>query len=735
MSRKTPIVILLVATLLGNLCSCGIASTSQSGISADEDSPNIVVESEWAEEVIDYSGMTFVQKQVDVPASIAPSGLKTFDNGFLYVTNNLRTHEAIYGTTDEALNIVSEYSLGTATEQSAIAYFDAMGETAYFIRCDYEQDSIQSDSFTQSYILSQYDLSGSEKWELALDDNFGERESADQLLVTGVAALPDGGALITTQHYVYWISRDGTVAASIPTDGAVYMPVRSKDGTAYLVSSDSGTNIHPIDNGTHTIGAPILSCSGNTTVMTGSGEYDFLLKTDAKLSGVSLETSTITELLSWSKCGVTEIPTIVFCMGTNQWWVVGYNIISDESQLIELSCVPEDEVAQKQAVMMAVPIDTDLTAEDTLGYEEFSAISEFNATNEAYSLEYASYSSSEDLQLMFLSGDVPDLLMFSSTVHQGDVPSEQLFAKKGYFLDIETFISSDLDISLDMFVPGIIETQKSTLGGLYTLPTCVNYKMMYGRTEYVGTTSVWSIPEFDAVLATVGSEMSVVPYTSNSEFLKNLLEVELGAFVDFQTMTCDFESDDFSTLLQICKTYLPSEPSQDECSVEDGSALLDYISTLGGVGQMAERIATSSAYASVKGFPGISGSGGAFTAGKTYAICAGSTAPEGAWAYLKTLLSDSYQENCIAPYIPVMLTAYNQENQDWLDAHPDSCNEEMIQAVTEMLAGTRTRCLFDSPALDIILDEAAAYFNDMQSLETTCSAIQSRVQIFLSEQT
>lgn len=725
---------LLAALLMG--ISSGCAGNSASSDTPSSNAPSVAAraESAWTEVDTDYSGSAFVQKQIHVPASIAPSGLMACESGFLYVTNNLKTQEAVYGITDGDLNIISEYTLGVASEQSAISYFDASGDTAYFVRCNYQQDPVQSDAFTQRYILSQYNLSGDRKWELTLDENFGVEEPADQILVTGVAALPDTGVLLTTQHYVYWLNHDGSISATLPTEGAIYTPVHSRDGNVFLVSSGFGTRIYPVDHTAHTIGMEILSCEYSANVLTGSGGYDFLLNTDDKLSGVSLDTNTITSLLSWSKCGLSVIPTSVFCMDTDCWWVVGYQIMSDESQLIELRSVPADEVAEKLAVRMAIPVDANLTAEDTLGYEEFTAISEFNATNETYSLEYSTYGSSEDLQIMFLSGDVPDLLMFSSTIYQSEVPSEQLFAKKGYFLDLETFISSDPELSLESFVPGIIETQKNALGGLYTMPTGVNFRMLYGRTEYVGTTSAWSMTEFESVLSTMDSDMSVFPYASRSGVLKALLEVGMETFVDFQSMTCGFESADFASLLRICKTYLPAETPQNEVSVEDGTALMDYISTLGGVGQMAQRISEISPYASLKGFPGVTGSGGALTAGKTYAICSGSATPDGAWAYLKTLLSDSYQENCIAPYIPVMKAPYDQLVQDWLDKNPDTGTREMTQTVTEMIANTSTRCLYDSPALDIILEEAAAYFNDIQSLETTCSAIQSRVQIFLSEQ-
>lgn len=722
------IFIMLAAFLAGTACGCAENGTFQGNGSFEPPES----EYNWKEVNADHSKLTYVQKQISVPDSIAPSRLIACGSGFLYVTNNLKNQEAVYGITDGDLNIIGEYTLGAASEQSAISCFDAFGETVCFVRCNYEPE--QNDVLLQNYILSQYDLGGNMEWELELNENVGFEETAEQMLVTGVAVLPDVGILLTTQNYVYWLNRDGSVSAGVPTEGTIYTPVHSLDGSVFLTSNESGTEIYRIDNETHTIGAALFAYEYRASVLTGCGEYDFLLNTNDKLIGVSLDINTITNLLDWSQCDLTVIPTSVFYVDTDCWWIVGYQIISDESQMIELRGVPANEAAEKQIVRMAVPADENLTAEDVLGYEEITAISEFNATNEVYSLEYSVYRSSEDLQILFLSGDVPDLILFSSTVYQSDIPSEQLFAKKGYFLDLETFLSADPELSTDAFVPGVIETQKNTLGGLYTMPTGVNYKMLYGRTEYVGASTKWSMTEFEAVLSAMDADMRVFSNASSIDALEALMEVAVGSYVDFQSMSCDFESADFAALLRLCKEYFPSEEPQNEVSVEDGTALLDYISTLGGVGQMAQRISEISPYASLKGFPGVVGSGGTLTTGKTYAICSGCPAPEGAWAYLKTLLSDSYQENCIAPYIPVMRASYDKLVDEWIEQNPEAAARELAQQVTEMISNTATRCLYDSPVLDIVLEEGAAYFNDDQLLETTCSVIQSRVRIFLSEQ-
>lgn len=692
------------------------------------------IQSSWTQLTIDYSGLSFVQEQIDISSKIAPSGLVPFNNGFCYVSNNLKTNESYFGITDSEFNITQEFTLGEATEQSAITCYATGNQFVYCCRGNYDIDAGTNDSFTQYYALSQYSLDGKENWVIKIDDSFGEKEPAEQLFITGLATLPDNGVLVATHHYLYWLNETGNIVATQNTNGSIYTPMNSADGTVYLILNDYEGEICSVNNKDYTVGEAILSYDGNTTVLVGSGGYDFLLNSSVALLGVSLKENTITQLLSWTECGLTITPTSVFCMEEHNWLIAGYNAMSGETELINLTCIPADQIPTKQTVTMLVPIMIDWTAEDTLGMEEFAAISEFNSTNLNYSLEYSTYSSAEELLVRFLSGDVPDLMMFSSSVSQEDTPSEQLLAKKGYFADLETFLASDSEITLDSFIPAVIQTHKASLGGLYTIPTCFNFKILYGRSEYIQDSTPWNIQEFNSLLATMDSEMKVVPYSSDVEFLESLLQVTLDHFINFNDMTCNFETSDFQTLLQICKTYFDSSTPTEDISVEAGTALLDYLPSLGGIGQMAETLKSISSYATVKGFPGVEGSGGTFTVGKSYAICLGSSNPEGAWAYLKTLLSNRYQENCLNPYLPVIQESFDVLIDDYLQDHPDTQTKDFVTFIIELIESTTTRCQLDSPALDIILEEAITYFHDTQSLESTCASIQSRVKLFLGEQ-
>ena len=136
MRIRCTVLMLLAAFLMGISGGCAKNRTSPAEHSSELPSSVGESESNWKEVNADNSGLAYVQKQIHVPDSIAPSGLILCESGFLYVTNNLKTREAVYGITDDELNITSEYTLGVASEQSAISYFDALGKTACFVRCN-----------------------------------------------------------------------------------------------------------------------------------------------------------------------------------------------------------------------------------------------------------------------------------------------------------------------------------------------------------------------------------------------------------------------------------------------------------------------------------------------------------------------------------------------------------------------------------------------------------------------
>ncbi len=149
-----------------------------------------------------------------------------------------------------------------------------------------------------------------------------------------------------------------------------------------------------------------------------------------------------------------------------------------------------------------------------------------------------------------------------------------------------------------------------------------------------------------------------------------------------------------------------------------------------------------------------------------WSINSNSQQKEGAWAFLRFLLSEKYQrselrtnfsplkviwEEQLAYYsTPIALDFYDPiTNERLMYKHylsRASCipgcqkeieymPEDQLQTLTDLMKASRVNCFdWDITALNIITEEAAAYFHNQRTLDDVMTNIQSRMTLYLEEQ-
>jgi ABC-type glycerol-3-phosphate transport system substrate-binding protein len=156
------------------------------------------------------------------------------------------------------------------------------------------------------------------------------------------------------------------------------------------------------------------------------------------------------------------------------------------------------------------------------------------------------------------------------------------------------------------------------------------------------------------------------------------------------------------------------------------------------------------------GFPTGSGNGANLSYGMSFAISAKSKSQDGAWEFLRYYLGDEYQEQQQYQF-PISRKAFDKmarealEKPYWLNEDGTKNeyddiyyinNEEFVlepptQAEVDKIVAyiltVDTAIDYNETLTNIINEEAAAYFAGQKSVEEVVTIIQSRAQIYVSE--
>ena len=85
-------------------------------------------------------------------------------------------------------------------------------------------------------------------------------------------------------------------------------------------------------------------------------------------------------------------------------------------------------------------------------------------------------------------------------------------------------------------------------------------------------------------------------------------------------------------------------------------------------------------------------------------------------------------------FSPIRASAYQELENNVVKNNPDEATQEEYAEAIAMPYNAGCVMVYDDPAAEIALEEAAAFFAGDQTAEETARVIQSRVSIYLGEQ-
>lgn len=546
----------------------------------------------------------------------------------------------------------------------------------------------------------------------------------------------------------------------------VGMTTSSADGKMVFKQLDPETK----DWGKET---PVSSRAWN--ILPGNDVYAYFFMDNGNIFGERRDNGEVEKVVDWIACDVDS----------NSINSDRFGFLSD-GRIVAVTYEYSDNDPSRQQVLVlnrvdaaAVTTKTELTlACFGLDYNLRSQIVKFNKSNPDYRIvvkDYSEYATDDDynagltkLNTELISGNVPDIL-----VNGTELPIGQ-YAAKGLLEDLWPYLDADPEYSRDKLMTQPLNAAQ-TDGKLYRLPIDFGVTTAVGLGKVVGEYTTWTLADVNDALSKLPEGATVFnKYYTQAEMLKYCIAMNAENFMNWQDGTCSFDSDEFRALLEFVKPFPAEydwqsdaeEYESDYTRLKNGKQLL-YPTSISDFDSIYYMFATLDHDVRFIGFPREDGSSGnAFNASCTLSISTACRDKSGAWAFIRSTLSNDYQEN-IWNY-PIVKSVFEAKAQEAMtqeyetdadgnqilddDGNPIpisnggmsygdepmielyAVTQEQYDAVMALIDSTTSFVDYDQNVLSIISDEAAGYFAGSKTVEEASKLIQSRVSLYIQEQ-
>jgi ABC-type glycerol-3-phosphate transport system substrate-binding protein len=426
----------------------------------------------------------------------------------------------------------------------------------------------------------------------------------------------------------------------------------------------------------------------------------------------------------------------------------------DRAELVTLNKIPQDEIPEITTITLAL-VQSNFIIED--------AIAEFNRTNPFYHIVineiYTGWDSPTDalarLALDVMTGSGPDIIDTSL------FPFHQ-WAGQGLFVNLYELIDADPALSRDDFVEAVLSNLE-TDGRLYKMFPNFSIITLFANADVVGSESGWTLGEFVSVLEANPQAASPIGFTDGRELFQTLFMMNIDRFINWESGTVYFESEHFLEFLEYIYRLQEMIGWEDNINyIMGGSNLLAELASgeqIAGHGIIWEFLPHFALPHSVGedfvavGFPNEHRNGHLMWNGLNggYAILSTSENQEGAWQFLRMILSEDWQRGNIDNAwlgFPTNSAVFNERMEHALTSREGTLHwggqqmrgsdlpedvSSFVDATLAIIESTQNLYVWFDPLLDIIFESLDDLFAGAITIEDTARIIQSRAAIFVAE--
>lgn len=595
-------------------------------------------------------------------------------------------------------------------------------------------------------VLVKCDLDGT---ELVRTDGDGGFDISSEDMYTNFCVTPDGRVVLYSRNTVYLLDENLVLSDAISVKkGELYAVALSKTGEILCllgnVSADDTTcriavlNVEKKELGPYHK-SPVEAVD---RVFSGSGDYDLYYSDEYGIFGYDMEMETGRKLFDYALSGSTG--DVIPLQNGNFFGAMDTE--GDSETLAIYQKIEKDVNAQKKILTFA-----------TLGNNSqiTDMIYQFNKEQSGIEIVVKDYAGSvERLNADMIAGSIPDIFDLQDM-------SVMQYVENGYLEELTPYYETDADLSVEDLIPSVVQAME-TAGGLYYVSSGFDVLSLAAKTSDVGTGSGWNYTEMENVLREKDSSARFFYIDEKVLLLQMILGCETSDFVDRKTGTCSFDGGDFKILLETCNTRGVDEEESHWTKGEaellrSGEVLFRYATS--DIEDFKETLAAFSEDVNFIGYPCSDRNGNYVSFTSRLGVSSKSDYKEEAWEFLRYFMSKEYQggvmsmmhlptrKDCFDLWIEAQTAEEDYTNEmgrkiivnrytadiDGVPYEVAPLTKEQAEQYVDMVNRAVKPAEWDSHIMDIVLEEAGAYFTGDKNIDNVVNVIQKRVKIYVSE--
>ena len=508
------------------------------------------------------------------------------------------------------------------------------------------------------------------------------------------------------------VSEDGTSVSGIAIDGYVTALLKLGDGRIGAVSwVDNTQKLSVLNASSDAVEETVDLPSSALCFADGFGKYSYYYSDVIGFYGISLADKAEDLLFYWTGVDVsgTRVAAVhtddgkVFHCLVNSW---RDDLLTYESSLVTITGSEEAPERNELVLLSASPLDTlqdEIVAYNRSQQETRIILRTLDAEKAANPVAA--------LRTLAQEGKLPDLIDLTG------MPYEEL-AASGLLEDLTSYLENDNELTLNALVPQVFSALQFD-NKLYGTASGFTLTTVFGPNRLLKGMDGWTFQEYNNITSTMGDgTYAFGSADTQGSLLYDVLGMNLDHFVNWKDYSCQFDTKDFSRILEFIKR-LPAEPRGTNDAEQIQSKVQLLLRAMVYKPQDAVDAAGMITDPVLIGLPVLEGGGNVLTLHKDFAMTVDCADKNAAWEFMRNKLTRSGQANSwIFP-----------SNEEAFEAVLASAGEqaELVRAILNHSAANAD----DMAIYNLVLETCSDYFAGSGNSEEAAQKVQSAVSAYL----